>query len=832
MSRLLLALCLFCAAALTLSVPRADAQDTTPDRSRAILVLDGSGSMWGQIDGVAKITIAQDVIDGLLQTLPGEQDLGLTVYGHRRKGDCSDIETIIQPGGDQRAAISAAVNAIKPKGKTPLSAAVIAAAEALKYTEERATVILVSDGRETCDFDPCEVGRKLEAAGIDFTAHVIGFDVNDPADRAQLQCLAEETGGTFRTASNAGELAEALLVVAEPPAPEPVAPAEFDVTFLAKADGINISSGLVWTIRDAAGQVLLEGGSDMTPTLKMTAGDYSAQVLRSADGASAARDFPVGNTHQTVILNLPGLPPQPVRVHARATDGRNGPVINDDLIWDVTDGAGNNVVDTEIAPGLDLQLVKGEYTVSVLRPVDEAFAEQRFGVGSVDKRIVLELPEYRPLATLEAPATAVAGSDLQVRWTGPDAKNDFVSVAEPAAEGARWINYTYTRQGPLLTVQMPPRPGTYELRYILADGRKILGTHPITVTAVAASVTPPADLPAGASVAVDWQGPDYKNDFLAVTRPGEDKWINYTYTRQGTPLTLQMPPEPGDYDVIYVMDQDRTILVRVPVKVTGIDFAVGGPETAAAGSTIAVDWVGPDYKNDFIAVAEVGAPNTKWLKYTYTREGTPVQLALPLTPGSYELRYVLGQDRVIKARAPLQVTPVTGGISAPDAADAGARIEVNWKGPGYRNDFVSVASPDQPVTKYHHYTYTREGTPLLLEMPVDPGTYELRYVAAGSDAMVLARQPITVNPISATLTAEASAAPGSNLAVTWQGPDYRNDYVAISRADDPKGYEVFAYTREGSPMVLKVPAAPGAYELRYVLGQGRRILQRVPLTVQ
>lgn len=38
----------------------------------AIPVLDASGSMWGQIDGTAKITIAQDVIGRLLETLPAE----------------------------------------------------------------------------------------------------------------------------------------------------------------------------------------------------------------------------------------------------------------------------------------------------------------------------------------------------------------------------------------------------------------------------------------------------------------------------------------------------------------------------------------------------------------------------------------------------------------------------------------------------------------------------------------------------------------------------------------------------------------------------------------
>ena len=118
---------------------------------QSILVLDASGSMWGQIDGVTKIEIAQGVVGDLLDTLPEGQALGLTAYGHRTKGDCADIETLVMPGASSRAAIGQAVNALKPRGKTPMTDAVVQAAEALKYTEEKATVILVSDGIETCN---------------------------------------------------------------------------------------------------------------------------------------------------------------------------------------------------------------------------------------------------------------------------------------------------------------------------------------------------------------------------------------------------------------------------------------------------------------------------------------------------------------------------------------------------------------------------------------------------------------------------------------------------------------------------------------------------------
>jgi hypothetical protein len=101
---------------------------------------------------------------------------------------------------------------------TPISAAVRMAAEQLRYTEQKATVILVSDGEETCNADPCALGKELEAAGVDFTAHVVGFDIakGSKADR-QLQCLAANTGGKYVTAKDAGELNRALQSVAKAP---------------------------------------------------------------------------------------------------------------------------------------------------------------------------------------------------------------------------------------------------------------------------------------------------------------------------------------------------------------------------------------------------------------------------------------------------------------------------------------------------------------------------------------------------------------------------------------------------------------------------------------
>lgn len=174
-----------------------------------MMILDASGSMWGQINGEPKISIAKTVVSDLLTDWDKSINLGLMAYGHRRKGDCSDIELLSNVAPVNKAAIMSKVQVINPKGKTPISSSVRQAADILKYNEQKATVILVSDGLETCNADPCALAAELEASGVDFTAHVVGFGVTTE-ESTQLQCIADNTGGQYLSASSAGELTTAL----------------------------------------------------------------------------------------------------------------------------------------------------------------------------------------------------------------------------------------------------------------------------------------------------------------------------------------------------------------------------------------------------------------------------------------------------------------------------------------------------------------------------------------------------------------------------------------------------------------------------------------------
>ncbi len=276
-----------------------------------MLVLDASNSMWGQIDGKNKIVIARDVVRDVLGDVPAGMKLGVLAYGHRSEGDCNDIETVLPVEAVDADRYMSVIDGINPKGKTPLTEAVRRAAEELKYDDVPATVILVSDGIETCNADPCALAAELASGGVDFTVHVVGFDVT-AEEAASFSCLAERTGGQFFTARNAGELTDALdtavqdVAAAEPePEPEPAAepepePAQTGPNLklsAVPAEGAEVmTSGPYWVVfeptADANGKrkEVKRSGSAVS-TLELPPGKYWVEV--SLKNARQAREIEI-----------------------------------------------------------------------------------------------------------------------------------------------------------------------------------------------------------------------------------------------------------------------------------------------------------------------------------------------------------------------------------------------------------------------------------------------------------------------------------------------------------------------------------------------------------
>lgn len=182
------------------------------DRAVEIIV-DASKSMWGQIDGRSKMDIAKTTLDEVSYWLPDDLDLALRTYGSTTASEqknCADSTLLVPFGESNREYVRQAIAGLRPTGQTPIAYALQQAARDFDAMKTDRTLVLVSDGIESCGGDPVQAAYELRQQGI--VVHLIGFGLGTGADQdaASLQAIANASGGRFVTASNAEELKAAL----------------------------------------------------------------------------------------------------------------------------------------------------------------------------------------------------------------------------------------------------------------------------------------------------------------------------------------------------------------------------------------------------------------------------------------------------------------------------------------------------------------------------------------------------------------------------------------------------------------------------------------------
>ena len=215
-----------CVAALTLLGVGVGSSNETC-QSDALLVFDGSGSMsetgFNQLDE-PRIHMARRAIAKAIPQIAAYRKIGLLTYGAAgEENACNTIDLKFPPISDAAPRIIAEIEALQPAGDTALTEGVRRAAEALDFRSEPATVVLLTDGKETCGGEPCALAGQLLAEGRDLTVHVIGFKVRgaffswDSQGREEYingttvaRCLADRTGGLYVSTETVDELADAL----------------------------------------------------------------------------------------------------------------------------------------------------------------------------------------------------------------------------------------------------------------------------------------------------------------------------------------------------------------------------------------------------------------------------------------------------------------------------------------------------------------------------------------------------------------------------------------------------------------------------------------------
>ncbi|MBN1183149.1 MAG: VWA domain-containing protein [Bacteroidales bacterium] len=178
--------------------------------TRILFVFDASRSMSGMWENDVKINIARKVLIGMIDTLQYNKNvqMALRIYGHQSTvppQDCNDTKLEVPFDFNNASLIRQRLRYVVPKGTTPIANSLELAAKDFPPCKDcRNILILITDGVEACEGDPCKVSEELQKAGIILKPFVIGIGI-DEEFKESFNCI-----GNFYNATNEDRLKQAL----------------------------------------------------------------------------------------------------------------------------------------------------------------------------------------------------------------------------------------------------------------------------------------------------------------------------------------------------------------------------------------------------------------------------------------------------------------------------------------------------------------------------------------------------------------------------------------------------------------------------------------------
>jgi Ca-activated chloride channel family protein len=173
-------------------------RDPTEKLTRLLVIFDGSRSMYARWEKQQKIVLAKGLMRNLLDSLQSldnpKLELALRVYGHQSPvppQDCEDSKLEIPFSKNNYVKIKSFIHSLAPKGTTPLAYSLKEAAQDFPPCNNcRNVILLITDGIEACEGDPCEAALALQKEGIALRPFVLGINVSDTLNN-RLDCIGE-----------------------------------------------------------------------------------------------------------------------------------------------------------------------------------------------------------------------------------------------------------------------------------------------------------------------------------------------------------------------------------------------------------------------------------------------------------------------------------------------------------------------------------------------------------------------------------------------------------------------------------------------------------------
>jgi Ca-activated chloride channel family protein len=431
-----------------------------PSDGPAVIVLDGSGSMWGEIgtEKPAKFDLARAALREQMSTLSPRVRLGLLSFGQRRRADCNDVEVLAAPEAGPPERILSITDRLSPKGKGPLALALREAAKQIP-PGEAGSIIAIHDGPDNCWQDPCASAADIAKGNPKVRVFLIGFGLAK-ADAQALSCVARATKGRVLEAGDSASLGAAISDVlmlanlervdpstgiavpapqeAKPPVPQGAPGLRLSAAL--SPSGSPVKAAVQWTVSKAdAPGVAVTTARTAELAVDLAPGSY---VVEAKFGQAVAKEtLEVASGGPTVakvslgagVLNIAGLADKAgkplanplVTVSAKAGDGALRPVwvgrtASLDLVLPagayavrVEDGLASETTDVTIAEGMGADanptLGTGQVSFSAVQnPSGETVDEVVYVIEEDDpdspagRREVTRTADPRPAFTLPA----------------------------------------------------------------------------------------------------------------------------------------------------------------------------------------------------------------------------------------------------------------------------------------------------------------------------------------------------------------------------------------------------------------------------------------------
>ena len=316
-----------------------------------VMVLDASNSMWGQVNGKTKIEIARTELNKLLAKPELSSQAQVMVYGSQSKSSCTDIKRLDESADSE--ALSKAINQIRPLGRSPIGAALKQAASNI---QGQGSIVLISDGTESCDQDPCVITKELKQQQPGLKIYAVSLQTEK--QNQTLTCIAESSGTDVLSANQLDSVVPQWLQATNSPSASSQsgdnhAPGTLQLSAGATDSQAKLAANFI--IYSSQGEVIDSITAKTHVSKKLSPDEYEVSVLWGAIKQTAKLKLDAGQTlnHH---FNLGALG----NLNLKALDKAQQPV---DANFTFYTANGDHIVDRLLKGKLQETLVQGSYKV-------------------------------------------------------------------------------------------------------------------------------------------------------------------------------------------------------------------------------------------------------------------------------------------------------------------------------------------------------------------------------------------------------------------------------------------------------------------------------------